>query len=422
MKSKFTVIIGSQWGDEGKGKLVDALAEDFDVVGRFNGGNNAGHTVIYKEQPIKLHVLPSGVFQKKQLLIAQGAVFDPEILLKELGDLQKLKITPKLMIDYRVNLVMPYHKLFDGAHEAWKGKRATGSVRVGIGYCYEDRNNRSGIRCEDLFYPEILRKKVATLWPLKKAILEKVYGVKTDLTADKIINRILFLSKIIKPFVGDVSNYVNQNIIRKNMLWEGAMATMLDANFGTYPYTVANNTFASSIFSSLGIPQIPLNVIGVVKAYTTRVGGGPFPTEQKNIIGKSLQSIGKEIAATSGRVRRCGWLDLPVVKFANRLNQFTSLAITKLDVLSEFDEIKVGVKYKCGNKTITEYPAISHKFYKCKPIYQKLAGWQTPINQIQKYKNLPKQAKQYLEFIEKNIQVPIKYISVGPERGALFTK
>ena len=416
------VIIGTQWGDEGKGKIVDAVAGEFDVVGRFNGGNNAGHTVIYQGEQVKLHVLPSGVFQRKKLVIAQGAVFDPEVLITEIDFCKSYQIPLDLLIDYRVNLVMPYHKLLDGANETWKGGRATGSVKVGIGYCYEDRNNRSGIRAEDLLYPKILQQKIATIFPLKKAILEKVYGVKVDLTADQIYHRLFNISKYIKPYIGDVAEFMSVNIGKKRLLFEGAMATMLDGNFGTYPYTVANNTLAASLFTSLGIPETSLNVIGVVKSYTTRVGGGPFPTEQKNKSGETLQNIGKEIAATSGRIRRCGWLDLPVVRYAHRLNRFSQLAVTKLDVLSGFTQIPVCTGYNLNGKVIREYPAISHEFYKCKPIYQKLTGWKQPLIGITAYAHLPPEAKKYIAYIESEIGVPVKYISIGPEREALLLK
>lgn len=416
---KPTVIIGAQWGDEGKGKLVDALAGDFDVVGRFNGGNNAGHTIIYKGQQCKLHILPSGIFQRKKLLIAQGAVFDPEVLLTELEFAKNQKIKPDLCIDYRTNLVMPYHKLLDGASEAWKGKQATGSVKVGIGYCYEDRNNRSGIRCEDLLYPKILLQKLETLVPLKAAIL-KAYGVKADLSADEIYKRMCFWGRLITPYIGDVSDYVAKNFATKKMLFEGAMGVMLDGQFGTYPYTVANNTLAASLFSSVGLPEIPLNVIGVVKAYTTRVGGGPFPTEQTNETGRKLQTVGREIAATSGRIRRCGWLDLNIVRFAHRLNRFSSLAITKLDVLSGFSEIPVCVGYNLHGRKISEYPAISHEYYACKPIYKTLKGWRVPFGNAKKLSDLPREARDYLRFVEKQAGVPIQYLSIGAGREALI--
>ncbi len=417
---KPTVMIGAQWGDEGKGKLVDALSGRFDVVARFNGGNNAGHTIMYQGEQCKLHVLPSGIFQKKKLLIAQGAVFDPNVLTAELEYCKKHRLKFDLLIDYRVNLVMPYHKLMDGAHEAWKGKKATGSVKVGIGYCYEDRNNRSGIRCEDLLFPKILKEKIAMLLPLKIALLEKVYGMKANLEVQIIVDDLMVVGKILRPYIGDVSLYVSDNINKKKMLFEGAMGTMLDGQFGTYPYTVANNTIASSVFNSVGIPHVPLNVIGVVKAYTTRVGGGPFPTEQMNADGDRLQHVGREIAATSGRIRRCGWLDLPIIRFAHRLNRFDSLALTKLDVLSAFSKIPVCVGYRYGKKLYREYPGNSHEYADCKPIYKIFEGWNKPIDGIKKLDDLPKQAQNYIRFIEKEIGVPIKFLSLGPERNALI--
>ncbi|MEK7119894.1 MAG: adenylosuccinate synthase [Patescibacteria group bacterium] len=417
---KPTVMIGAQWGDEGKGKLVDALAADYDVVARFNGGNNAGHTIMYQGEQCKLHVLPSGIFQKKNLLIAQGAVFDPNVMLAELEFCKKHRLKLDLLIDYRVNLVMPYHKLFDGAHEKWKGGKATGSVKVGVGYCYEDRNNRSGIRCEDLLHPKILEEKIVMLLPLKMAILERVYGIKANLKVKTIVADLLASAKIIGPYIGDVSMYVANNLDKKKILFEGAMGTMLDGQFGTYPYTVANNTIASSVFTSVGMPEVPLNALGVVKAYTTRVGGGPFPTEQINANGEKLQTIGREIAATSGRIRRCGWLDLPIIRFAHRLNRFTSLALTKLDVLSGFSKISVCVGYRYGKKLYREYPGNSHEYAGCKPIYKVFEGWNTSLGGIRSWTALPKYARAYIRFIENDIGVPVKFLSLGAERDALI--
>lgn len=422
MAMRQTVVIGAQWGDEGKGKLVDAFSSQYDAIGRFNGGNNAGHTIIYKGEQVKLHTLPSGIFSKKKLLIAQGAVFDPEVLVSELEFCLKNKLKIDLLIDYRVNLVMPYHKLMDGAHEAWKGKKATGSVKVGIGYCYEDRNNRSGVRCEDLLYPKLLKEKISTIFPLKKAMLEKVYGARVEMTVADVYEKLARLAKYFTRYIGDVNEYVYVHLKKKKMLWEGAMATMLDGQFGTYPYTVANNTLASSLYTSVGLPAFPIQTIGVVKAYTTRVGGGPFPTEQKNSAGDTLQKVGREIAATSGRIRRCGWLDLPVVRFANRLNDFSELAVTKLDVLSVFDKIPVCVQYQLGKKKLKGYPAVSHEYYSAKPIYKILKGWKKPLTGIKKYGQLPKEAKAYISFIEKEVGVKVTYVSIGAEREALLKK
>ena len=416
-----TVIIGSQWGDEGKGKIVDALSGQFDIICRFNGGNNAGHTVIYKGERCKLHILPCGLFHKKKLIIAQGMVFDPEILITELDLCRKYKLSPDLLIDARTNLVMPYHKLMDGANEVWKGKQATGSVKVGIGYCYEDRNNRSGIRCEDLFYPQILKEKISRNFLFKKEVLEKVYGVHVSDSVESIYNRLIFISKRLKPFIGDTSSYLLKNLNKKKILFEGAMGTMLDGQFGTYPYAVANNTILASLFTSLGLPPFKVKVFGVVKAYTTRVGEGPFPTEQKNKNGDLLQYIGKEIAATSGRTRRCGWLDFNIVRYAHKLNHFDNLILTKLDVLSQFAKIPICISYKLNKRTIYEYPSISHDYYHCQPIYVKLEGWKSDISNIQNFNQLPKAAKNYIKFIEKELKVPIKYISTGADRESLIS-
>lgn len=415
---KNTAIVGAQWGDEGKGKLVDVLAKDFDVVVRFNGGNNAGHTIIHNNEEVRLHVIPSGMFHRKQLVISQGTVFDPEIILTEIEFCKRSKIPLKLLIDQRVNIVMPYHKLMDAGTEKWKGKKATGSLHLGIGYCFEDRNNRAGIRCEDFFYPKILKDKIFTLFPLKKAIIENAYGLKINITAEEVYKQTMKYARILKPYIGDAARFLTDNLGKKKILFEGANGFMLDGNFGTYPYTVACNTTVPSIPSSAGIPLTDIYAIGVVKAYTTRVGGGPMPTEQINKYGEAMQSIGKEVGATSGRKRRCGWLDLNILRYAQRINGFSALAITKIDVLSTFSEIPICVAYQIGKDTIKEYPENTHDFYKCKPIYKVFKGWNTDISRIRKLSDLPKEAKTYLQFIERELKVPIKLVSVGPQRNA----
>lgn len=419
---KPTVVIGAQWGDEGKGKIVDYLAGRHDCIIRFNGGNNAGHTIIHQGHTLKLHIIPSGVLHQKKLIITQGAVFDPEVFITELNTLHQLGIKPDLLIDYRVNLVLPYHRLLDAATEAWKGSRATGSLKLGIGYCYEDRNNRSGIRCEDLLYPKVISQKIATLFPLKKGITEKVFGQPVDTSAAKIINRLVKLTKIIKPFIGDASVYLSRNIDKKRVLFEGANGTMLDGNFGTYPYTVANNTISSAVFPYAGLPAQPTTIIGLVKAYTTRVGGGPFLTEQKNKVGEQLQRVGKEIGSTSGRVRRCGWLDLPQLQLSHRLNGFSYLVLTKIDVFSGLKTIKVCTHYRLNGKLISEFPSISHHLYRCTPVYQTLPGWRKSLRDIKQFAHLPREAQNYVRFVETKLNVPIKYISVGPERNDLIKR
>jgi adenylosuccinate synthase len=434
IKIKFPlVVVGSQWGDEGKGKIVDLLAENADYVVRYNGGNNAGHTVVVDGEKFKLSLLPSGVVQKKHCLIAQGAVIDPKILLDEISFFTKRKIPVKLMIDPRVHIVMPYHKALDAATEAWKGKKATGSLHLGIGYCYEDKNNRFGIRFEDLITPTSLKEKLEMFFPLKKRQIELVFGQKTDLTVDKIYQDYVVYGKKLKKYLGDVSKVVQNSFntpagcigmnppsprlrLAKKVLFEGAHGTFLDGVFGTYPYTTAVYTIAGAVFPYVGIAPCPIFSIGIVKAYTTRVGNGPFPTEIFDKTGDDIRKIGGEFGTVSKRPRRCGWLDLPLVRTACRLSGFNYLAITKLDVLSTLFKIKVCIGYKINGKIIKEVPSMINDFYKCKPVYKEFKGWKKDILTIKKYDKLPMQTKKYLKFIEKELKVPVKIISVGAER------
>jgi adenylosuccinate synthase len=419
---KHLLIIGSQWGDEGKGKIVDFLARKYDVVVKFTGGNNAGHTVVIKNKIYKMHIIPSGVFQGKKALVAPGVVFDPEVLLTEMDTLRKNNIPLDLLIDWRVNLVMPYHRELDAATEIFKGKSSTGSLRLGIGYCYEDKNNRSGIRCEDIINPKLLREKLGKIIPIKKSIIEKVYGQKSNLNIDEIFKLYIKYGKILNKYFGDVSEYITSNLTKKKFMFEGANGTMLDGTFGTVPYTVANQTIAGTVFAHCGIPIFPMECLGIVKSYTTRVGNGPFPTEQTNTIGEHLQTIGQEFGATSGRKRRCGWLDLPLVRYAKRLNGFNNIAVTKLDVLTGLPEIKIATHYLLGGKKIYEFPARMSDLPLCRPEYRIFKGWQKDIGKIKDYLSLPEEVKNYLAFIEKRLDVPIKYISCGAEREAIIAK
>lgn len=419
---KHLVIIGSQWGDEGKGKLVDWLAKDFDVVVKFTGGNNAGHTVVIGDKTYKMHIIPSGVFQGKKALVAAGVVFDPTALLEEIRILKENKIRLDLMMDWRVNLVMPYHRELDAATEISKGKTATGSLRLGIGYCYEDKNNRSGIRCEDIVNPKILREKLEKTVPLKKLITEKVYGQKSDLNIDEIFKQYVKYGSILKEYFGDVSEYITSNINRKRFMFEGANGTMLDGTFGTVPFTVANQTIAGSVFVNCGIGIVSMDCLGVVKAYTTRVGNGPFPTEQINEIGEHLQTVGHEIGTTSGRKRRCGWIDLPLLRYSNRINGFTTLALTKLDVLTGLKEIKVATHYVLKRKKINYFPSRLTDLRNCKPVYKIFNGWKENIGKARELKDLPKEAQEYIKYIEKEIGPPIKFVSNGAERRSIIIK
>lgn len=410
-------IIGSQWGDEGKGKIVDLLASEADIVVRFNGGNNAGHSVVLNGEKFKLSLLPSGVLQEKILCIAQGVVIDPQVLLDEISFFEKRGIKVNLMIDPRVNIVMPYHKELDGATEVWKGKKAMGSLKLGIGYCYEDRNNRSGIRFEDLINPKILKEKIDWLLPLKIKQIEKVFDQKTNLNASKIYADYKKTGQLLKKYIYDVSLYISQNINRKRIIFEGAHGTFLDANFGTYPYATAVNTISGAVFTGVGFPPQKIYTLGIVKAYTTRVGHGPFPTELLDDLGEKIRQQGGEFGTVSKRPRRCGWIDLPLLKTASRLSGFDYLAITKLDVLSVLSQIKICTHYLYQGKELAEVPAEMGKFAKLKPVYKTFKGWDKDISKIRKWENLPKEAKIYLKFIEKELKVPIKIISVGADRN-----
>lgn len=417
-----TVVIGAQWGDEGKGKIVDILAQEADCVVRFNGGNNAGHTVVVNGEKFPLSLLPSGVLWQKKLLLAQGVVLTPDILIGEIEFFRKKGLKVDLVIDPRANIVMPYHKTLDAATEASKGAKKVGSLKLGIGYCYEDRNNRHGVRFEDLIDPKVLKEKIYQEFPFVKKRIESVYNYKVDLTADNIFSEYEKYGQNLKRYLGDVSKFVALYINKKKILFEGAHGTFLDGNFGTYPYTTAVNTISGSVFPYVGIPPRKLNVVGLVKTYTTRVGGGPFTTELFDEVGKKLQEKGKEFGTVSLRRRRCGWLDMVMLRFAHRLNGFDSLALTKLDVLTGLKTIRIATHYLYKGKKLTDYPTSLAQLGKCTPVYKTFSGWNNDLTSITKRKDLPKNCLIYISSIEKMLGVPIRYISVGPERNAIIKK
>lgn len=418
---KSLIVVGLQWGDEGKGKIIDALAGKYDYVVRWNGGNNAGHTVVVNGAKYPLSLIPSGVIQRAKLCIAQGAVINPEVLLTEIDFLDGAGFPVDLIIDSRVHIVMPYHKLFDAANEAWKGKDATGSLHLGIGYCYEDRNNRMGIRMEDLIRPKLLREKIIKFLPLKLAILANAYKAPATLTVDEIVDEYASYGKKLKKYIGDVSSLVSEKMKTHRFLFEQAHGTMLDPVFGTYPYTVAPPTIASAVFPSVGIPAQTMDVLGVMKAYTTRVGNGPFPTELIDATGEAIRAAGNEFGTVSKRPRRCGWIDLPQLRYAMRLNGTTSLAVTKLDVLSMLSEIKVCTHYVLKGARVNEFVSEMVELAGCTPVYTTIPGWKSDIATATKVSQLPKAAKNYLHFIQKQLHVPIRYVSVGAERKALLS-
>lgn len=415
---KSTIVVGLQWGDEGKGKIIDVVAPGFDAVVRWNGGNNAGHTIVLNGTVFPLSLIPSGVFHRKKLYIAQGVVINPKILLNEIRMLEKAGFTVRLMIDPRCHIVMPYHSAMDAATEAWKGAKATGSLHLGIGYCYEDRNNRMGIRLEDLIRPAQLQEKLEYIVPLKKLMIEKAYGVSTELTVDDIYKEYVVFGKALRKYTGDVSREISQTLKSKKYLFEQAHGTMLDPVFGTYPYTVAPPTIASAMFPAVGIAAETLPVLGIVKAYTTRVGNGPFPTEQLNGFGVHMQTEGKERGTVSGRVRRCGWLDLPMLRYAVRLNGCTGLALTKLDVLSGIGKLRICTGYRLGSKILDEFPSQMSLLPRCRPIYKEVTPWSQDISNVRQKKDLPRAALAYIDTIEKDLHCPVQYISIGRERSA----
>lgn len=412
------VIIGAQWGDEGKGKIVDLFSEKADYVIRFNGGNNAGHTVVFNDERYNLSLLPSGILHGKKLLISQGCVISPKVLLNEIKFFSKKGLKINLTIDPRVHIVMPYHVELDEATERWKGKKATGSLHLGIGYCYEDKNNRSGVRLEDLVQSKILREKLKVFLPLKKLQVEKVYKMKSKLSFEKIYKEYNSYGRKLKKYMGDVSLITSDNISKKNFLFEGAHGTFLDPVFGTYPYTVAIHTMSGAIFPYVGIAPLKINSIGVFKAYTTRVGNGPFITELNNKVSDSIREVGKEYGTVSKRPRRIGWLDLPMLRTACRLSGFSSLALTKIDVLSKIQVIKICTSYSIKGKKLDEIPALTADTKKCKPVYKEFKGWMQDIAGVKKFSDLPANAKTYINFIEKELKVPVELISFGAERNA----
>ena len=416
------VIIGAQFGDEGKGKIVDYLANhsNIKIIVRYAGGNNAGHTVIKNGQKFVFHLLPSGILNPKNIcVIGNGVVIDPEVLLEEISKLKQqlnVKSIP-LKISNRAHLIFPYHKLLDELQEKEKEENKIGTTKRGIGPAYVDKCNRTGIRAGDLLNPKIFKTKLENQFFSKKTILEHDQDIKLD----DLYKKYLKLAEDLKAFIMETSYYLNERLDKgENVLLEGAQGTLLDIDHGTFPYVTSSNASVGGACSGTGIPPTKINIIiGICKAYTTRVGNGPFPTELFDEDGNKLREVGKEFGATTGRPRRCGWLDLVSLQYSNVINGFTHLVITKLDVLNDFKTIKACVKYEINGKTTNYMPTNVDELESVTPIYKSFSGWGSIDNKLlaeEGYEGLPENAKKYLSFIEDFIKVPITLISYGPDR------
>lgn len=411
------LVIGTQWGDEGKGKVVDYFSKDADYVVRFQGGNNAGHTIKVGDQVYKLHITPSGVIQGKTGIIGNGCVIDPEVLINEIDNLTRRDIKPKLLISDRANIIMPYHRILDGAEEQYLGGKKIGTTKRGIGPCYSDKIARKGIRAIDITDKNLLSKKLNFILPVKQKIFES-YGIDKKLDKKEILETYIIYGKRLKDFISSTHIELNKAIkSRKNVLFEGAQGTMLDVDYGTYPYTTSSHTIAGGSCIGAGIGPHNINeIIGIVKAYTTRVGEGPMPTELYDKIGKHLAEKGYEFGTTTSRLRRCGWLDLVVVRHSCMISGITKLAITKLDVLDGLETLKICNNYLLNGEKIDFVPASIEDVEKCKPVYKDFKGWKKIEKDTKVFSDLPKDAQVYLKYIEKETGTPIAIVSIGPGR------
>lgn len=420
------IIVGAQWGDEGKGKIVDHLSEDVDIVARYQGGANAGHTVVIPTKTPNgittkeyvLHLIPSGIFHKHvTCVIGNGVVIDPIALMAEIGQLQELGINIKgrLLISHNAHLIMPYHKLLDSIRE--QGDQKIGTTGRGIGPAYIDKYMRTGIRVVDLLDRDVLCKKLKRNIEEKNELLSKVYHSQ-ELNVDSIISEYQEFDKKIDEYVTDTSEFLNNALAKKKkILAEGAQGAFLDVDHGTYPYVTSSSPTSGGACTGLGIPPTAVNsIVGVVKAYSTRVGNGPFPTELKDETGERLRKIGGEYGATTGRPRRCGWLDLVSLRYSVRVNGIQKIAITKLDVLDEFEEINICVGYKHKGKNIKNFPTDVQTLESIEPEYRTFKGWRAKTSDVRSYAKLPVQARKYIEAIQSLLKTKIWMVSVGARR------
>ena len=413
------VLLGAQWGDEGKGKATDLLGDKVKYVVRYQGGNNAGHTVVIGNQKYALHLLPSGILTPSCIpVIGNGVVIDPAVLLEEIRGLNERGVdTSKLKISTNAHLITPYHRTIDKVSERFLGKAKIGTTGRGIGPAYADKINRIGIRVQDLFDPSILRQKIEGALRDKNQVLIKVFNRK-GLEVDEVLREYLDYAEILRPYVADTSLLLNKALEKgENVLLEGSQGTLLDVDHGTYPFVTSSNPTAGGASTGSGIgPTRISRVIGIVKAYTTRVGSGPFPTELFDEDGEKIRSIGGEFGTTTGRSRRCGWYDAPIARYAVRINGLTDFFLTKLDVLTGWEKIPVCVAYDVDGTRVEELPASQSDFHHAQPIYEYLPGWSEPISHARELKDLPANARAYVKFLEEVSGAPMSAIGVGPGR------
>jgi adenylosuccinate synthase len=413
------IVLGTQWGDEGKGKVVDYLADRMDFVVRYQGGNNAGHTVIAEGQTLKLHLIPSGIlYPHLTSVIADGVVVDPRVLLEEIDTLTGLGVdVSRLVISGNAHLIMPYHLEIERLVERFLGKNALGTTKRGIGPAYGDKAARIGLRVQDLFDPKIFREKLDVVLKEKNLVLTKVYG-RLPLEADAIVEDYMGYAERLHPHLADTSKLLHDGLrAGRNVMLEGAQGTLLDLDKGTYPFVTSSNPVAGYALASAGIgPSWVDRVIGVTKAYVTRVGAGPFPTEETGDVGETLVRRGGEFGTTTGRRRRCGWFDAVILRYAARLNGFTDLFLTKLDVLSEMSPIRVCVGYDVDGERYEDVPPHQSSFHGARPVYEEVEGWAGDLGDVRSFDALPAAARSYVRRLEELVDVPISVVSVGPAR------
>ena len=420
------VVLGTQWGDEGKGKLVDYITRDADLVVRYQGGNNAGHTVVIGQETFILHLIPSGILHPEKLcIIGNGLVVNPLALIEEIDALKNkgVSIDSNLKISRSAHLIMPYHMAIEAAREETKGKKQIGTTRKGIGPAYVDKVARTGLRAGDLLHPDIMREKIEASLKEINFLLKNLYN-HDGFTTDEIYQQYMTYAERLTPYITDTDVIINMALDEgKKVLFEGAQGTLLDIDHGTYPYVTSSSASAGGVCTGTGVGPTRIDkVLGVVKAYTTRVGGGPFPTEIEGPLGESLRERGGEYGATTGRARRCGWLDLVALRHSRRVNDLKGLLLTKLDILDGLETLKVCYAYRYRGKIINEFPKDAYILEECEPVYKEVKGWDMPTSGIREYNKLPPEARAYIEMIEEEVQVPVVLISTGQKRDDVIIR